>query len=89
MRVAFGLKAHSGWAALVVGGERDGDFVVADRRRLELVDDEWTRQPYHVSEDLQPKQLAQHAEKALRTSSSALTTRMAALAARVALQGRS
>jgi hypothetical protein len=25
MKVAFGLKAHSGWAALVVLGENDGE----------------------------------------------------------------
>jgi hypothetical protein len=53
MNVAFGMKAHSGWAALVVVGERDGGFVVADRRRIELVDDEWARQPYHAAEDLE------------------------------------
>src|SRR5262245_15961176 len=54
MNVAFGMKAHSGWAALVVIGERDGVFVVADRRRIELVEDEWARQPYHAAEDLKP-----------------------------------
>jgi hypothetical protein len=54
MKVAFGMKAHSGWAALVVVGERDGDLVVADRRRIELVEDEWARQPYHAAEDLKP-----------------------------------
>jgi len=54
MKVAFGMKAHSGWAALVVLGERGGDFVVVDRRRIELVDDEWARQPYHAAEDLKP-----------------------------------
>jgi hypothetical protein len=54
MKVAFGMKAHSGWAALVVVGEHDGDLVVADRRRMELVEEEWARQPYHAAEDLQP-----------------------------------
>jgi hypothetical protein len=54
MKVAFGMKAHSGWAALVVVGEREGDLVVADRRRIELVEDEWARQPYHAAEDLKP-----------------------------------
>jgi hypothetical protein len=29
MKVAFGIKAHSGWAALVVAGKRDADLVVA------------------------------------------------------------
>jgi hypothetical protein len=33
MKLAFGMKAHSGWAALVVLGERDGDLV----RALELI----------------------------------------------------
>jgi hypothetical protein len=54
MNVAFGMKAHSGWAALVVIGERDGVLVMADRRRIELVDDEWAKQPYHAAEDLKP-----------------------------------
>src|SRR5215467_398943 len=54
MNVAFGMKAHSGWAALVVVGERDGGLVVADRRRIELVEDEWAKQPYHAAEDLNP-----------------------------------
>jgi hypothetical protein len=54
MKVAFGVKAHSGWAALVVVGKRDGDLVVVDRRRIELVEDEWARQPYHAAEDLKP-----------------------------------
>ena len=38
MNVAFGLKAHSGWAALVVLGQRDGQLQVVERRRLELVE---------------------------------------------------
>lgn len=54
MKVAFGMKAHSGWAALVVVGKRDGDLVVVDRRRIELVEDEWAKQPYHAAEDLKP-----------------------------------
>src|SRR5919109_2070393 len=54
MKVTFGLKAHSGWAALVVVGEHDGDMAVVDRRRIELVEDEWARQPYHAAEDLKP-----------------------------------
>lgn len=54
MKVAFGMKAHSGWAALVVVGKRDGDFLVVDRRRIELVEEEWAKQPYHAAEDLKP-----------------------------------
>ena len=53
MKVVFGLKAHSGWAALVVIGKQGGDFVVVDRRRLELVENEWEKQPYHAAEGLE------------------------------------
>jgi hypothetical protein len=54
MNVAFGMKAHSGWAALVVLGKGDGDVAVVDRRRIELVDEEWAKAPYHAAEDLKP-----------------------------------
>jgi hypothetical protein len=54
MKVAFGFKAHSGWAALVVLGNNGGDFVVVDRRRVELVEQEWAKQPYHAAEELKP-----------------------------------
>jgi hypothetical protein len=52
MKVVFGLKGHSGWAALVVLGRQKDDFVVVDRRRIELVENEWARQPYHAAEGL-------------------------------------
>lgn len=54
MKVVFGLKAHSGWAALVVIGRDGGEFVVVDRRRIDLVDEEWAKQPYHAAEELKP-----------------------------------
>jgi hypothetical protein len=55
MKVAFGIKAHSGWAALVVLGTRSGELQVVDRRRMELVREEeasWAKQPYHAAENL-------------------------------------
>jgi len=51
---AFGLKAHSGWAALVVIGLCDGDLQVLERSRMELVDEAWAKQPYHAAEELVP-----------------------------------
>jgi len=54
MRVAFGLRAHSGWAALVVVGEQRDELIVIDRRRIELVDELWAKQPYHAAEELEP-----------------------------------
>src|ERR1700681_4985970 len=55
MHVAFGIKAHSGWAALVVLGTRSGGLHVVDRRRMELVEKDeasWAKQPYHAAERL-------------------------------------
>lgn len=51
---AFGFKAHSGWAALIVLGRRDGDLTVLERSRVELVEEEWAKQPYHAAEELKP-----------------------------------
>lgn len=53
MNVAFGLRAHSGWAALVVLGKQRDEFVVIDRRRIELVEEPWAKQPYHAAETLE------------------------------------
>ncbi|MBI3448154.1 MAG: hypothetical protein HY049_04445 [Acidobacteria bacterium] len=55
MKVALGFKAHSGWAALVVVGRTGGDVVVVDRRRVELVEEAWAKQPYHAAENLPAK----------------------------------
>jgi hypothetical protein len=55
VRIALGLKAHSGWAALVVLGIRDGELHLVDRRRLELVEEadaQWAKQPYHAADGL-------------------------------------
>ncbi len=57
MKVSFGLKSHSGWAALVVVGTQSGRPTLVDRSRLELVDEadaSWAKQPYHAAENLRP-----------------------------------
>ena len=53
MKVAFGFKAHSGWAVLVVVGKERDELVVVDRRRVELVEHTWAKQPYHAAEGLE------------------------------------
>jgi len=79
MKVAFGLKAHSGWASLIVLGVDNDHFEVIDRRRLELVEEEWAKQPYHAAEELEAKDARQvvkrgisaahlHARRAIRDS---------------------
>ena len=55
MNVAFGMKAHSGWAALVVLGTRSDELQVVDRCRMELVEKDeasWAKQPYHAAKGL-------------------------------------
>jgi hypothetical protein len=55
MKVAIGMKAHSGWAALVVLGIRGRELQVVERRRMELVEKDeasWAKQPYHAAERL-------------------------------------
>jgi hypothetical protein len=58
MKVALGLKAHSGWAALVALGERNGELEVAERNRIELVEpgEVWAKAPYHAAEGLEPEE---------------------------------
>lgn len=51
-RAALGFRAHSGWAvAVAVAGSPDSPAIL-DRRRIELVDPEMPRQPYHAAEPL-------------------------------------
>lgn len=56
--VALGLRAHSGWAALVALAGPPSSPVVVDRRRIELADAAITgsKQPYHEAEDKKPRE---------------------------------
>jgi len=57
--VSFGLKAHSGWAALVVLGGGDAGYCVIDRRRISLLEPETAgsaAQPYHAADGLGKEQ---------------------------------
>lgn len=67
MKVAFGLKAHSGWAALVVLGTDPDELVVVDRRRIELADEPWIRQPYHAAEELERQAARDLVKRAIGT----------------------
>ena len=56
-QIALGLKAHSGWAALVALAEEPGELAVVERQRVELIesaDAHWSKQPYHAAEGLDP-----------------------------------
>lgn len=68
MKVAFGLKAHSGWAALVVIGRQADDFLVVDRRRIELVEEAWAKQPYHAAENRKPDAAREMVERGIKAA---------------------
>jgi hypothetical protein len=68
MKIALGFKAHSGWAALVALGERNGQIEVAERTRIELVepgDVPWGKNPYHAAEGLGPEQARDMVKRAI------------------------
>jgi hypothetical protein len=51
-QAALGLRAHSGWAALVAVGGGPASPQVLDRRRIEMADGPEAKQPYHAAEEL-------------------------------------
>ena len=71
MEVAFGLKAHSGWAAFVVLGMRGGDLELVDRRRMELVEEDdalWAKQPYHAAKGLSQGEARETVQRGLEAA---------------------
>ena len=68
MQAALGFQARTGWAALVaVAGPLDQP-VVADRRRVELVDDEVPAHVYHAAQKAGPADAGALVRKAERTA---------------------
>jgi hypothetical protein len=73
---AIGLRAHSGWAALVTVGGSLGSPAVLDRRRIVLADAAvaGSKQPYHAAEGL-PFEAAARLVARCRESSAELARR--------------
>jgi hypothetical protein len=73
-RAAIGVRAHSGWAALVAVAGKPGSVQVLDRRRIVIADTRrpGANQPYHFAEKLE----LQTAEKHL-ASCAAISERLA------------
>ncbi len=85
MKIAVGLKAHSGWAALVVIGSTGDEVQVCDRRRIELVepgDAGWAKQPYHAAEDLPAEKAARLVERGVAAAHRVADREMRALVKR-------
>jgi hypothetical protein len=70
LKVAFGFKAHSGWAVLVVAGYQKDSPQILDRRRIELVEKENPRYkaPYHASENLPLTEACDLVQKAITSA---------------------
>ncbi|RDI98515.1 hypothetical protein DVT68_08250 [Dyella solisilvae] len=82
MKLAIGLKAHSGWAAAVAVGLEDEHPLLADRRRLSLVDAQdaaWARQPYHAAEGLAPERAQALVERSIQAARRAAEVRFSQL----------
>lgn len=84
MRVAIGLRPHSGWAAAVTVG---GGPRVLDRRRLLLTDRPLPAQPFHQAAGLEPAAAAALVEEAARTAAAAARTSTARLLDELAAGG--
>src|SRR5262245_20669643 len=85
MKVALGLKAHTGWAALVVAGDRGGETAVVDRRRVDLLRESvmsWAKQPYHAAEELPAAEARRLVQKAIQAAHRGAEREMRAAIAR-------
>lgn len=90
LNVAVGLKAHSGWAALVVVGDSGGEVQVCDRRRIELVEPDdggWAKQPYHAADDLPPEKAQRLVERGVKSAHRIAAREMRALLKRSSKAG--
>jgi hypothetical protein len=90
MRAAFGLKAHSGWAALVALGEAEGGPTLVERRRVELVhprDGGAAKHPYHAAAGLAPEDARAVVERGAREARSLALRELKAAVERAAEAG--
>jgi hypothetical protein len=83
-RAAIGVRAHSGWAALVAVTGKPGAVQVLDRRRIVIADTQssGTNQPYHFAEKLELRAAEKHL-----ASCAAVSERLALVALRDVVQG--
>jgi hypothetical protein len=68
VKVALGLKPHSGWSALVALAAPRGELELVDRRRIQLVapgDEIWAKQPYHAAEGIDPEEARDLVKRAI------------------------
>jgi hypothetical protein len=84
---ALGLRAHSGWAALVaVGGTAAAPQVIA-RRRIEMAEGPEAKQPYHAAEGVGMAKAAALLDRFARQALQGATRGLAAALEEIAEQG--
>jgi hypothetical protein len=81
---AIGVRAHSGWAALVAVAGKPGAVQLLDRRRIVIAEPKGpgANQPYHFAERLELREAEKHL-----ASCAAASERLALAAIRDVLQG--
>ena len=69
-RAAIGIRAHSGWAAVVAVAGDAGEVRVVDRQRIVVVDSDGPRakQPYHFAENLPLVEAQSHLDRCEETA---------------------
>jgi hypothetical protein len=90
MRIALGLRPHSGWAALIALAAPRGELELVERRRIELVepgDEVWAKQPYHAAEGIDPGEARELVQRAIASARRTAVRELRAAAKRAALAG--
>ena len=69
-RAAIGIRAHSGWAAVVAVAGDLGEVRIMDRHRIVVVDSDGPRgkQPYHFAENLPLSEAQSHLDRCKETA---------------------
>jgi hypothetical protein len=89
MRTALGFRAHSGWAAMVVGAGTIDAPRVLERRRIEIADLEMagSKQPYHAAAELPFPKAEAFVRQAIESSRALALEAMAATVRALRSQG--
>jgi len=84
---ALGFRAHSGWAALVALGGPASAPAILDRRRIELIEGDVPRQPYHASEALDLAEAEKIIKRSVETAARRASEAIREVAAGLHLRG--
>ncbi len=88
---AIGIRAHSGWAALVTIAGTPPEIQILDRRRAEICDAAipGAKQPYHFVKDMEPAEAQAHLDRCAEASERLAASALAELTCRYRISGAS